>query len=152
MRPSTTVAVLVAFAMGLVIEPVLATESVTLDGVWWNQLPVSAKVYVIEGMIGAYQQAYLDGKGAAARYVIRHPTTEPGLLPIKIDDEVPVPNFTKLFGTYLNEINDYYANNPDVVTKINAASVLSCLSDGSSGSCLDDYTSIAHGRLPSPNP
>src|SRR5262249_19882405 len=117
----------------------LATESVTMDGVWWQQLSDEAKLYAVQSMVDSYQIGYLQGSATVLKKILfsKIGSTSGGMKAVA--DAMKsnrVPEFSKTFGTYVDQINDFYASNP-AKAGIRVGLVIGCLSDHPVVQCSD---------------
>jgi hypothetical protein len=154
MRPVIMIAIVAAFALGFLVRPALGTEYLNLDGNWWNSLNASAKLSVAEGMTTAYEHGYSDGTADAATYATKHlkASLQNTDLAMNMMLSNPNPAFSKTFGTYVDEISDYYVNNPEMLGKFEVGAIVSCLQDKASANCLATLTKDVREHSASPKP
>lgn len=145
----------VALAINLIVvsgfsRPAGATQIVRMDGNWWKSIPSDVRVYVVEGMMLTYQEGYLVGAADASSAVVNDfPQIFGSASGRQTMDKIsrpPEPKFSKTFGIYVDEISDYYANNPDIVSKIEIGEVFRCLADDAPPKCLDTATANAKAQ------
>lgn len=126
-----------AFAIGR------ATTTVSMDGSWWQELSQPARVYVVEGMTDAYESGYIDGARdrSDAVYAVLNPQQSPKSVSSSESQRIQnaanswvMPRYSKTFGSYVNEITDFYANYPNK-TNIGVGALMGCLRDDSPHSC-----------------
>ena len=113
-----------------------ATESVNMDGAWWQTLSETTKVYVVEGMIEAYESGWTEGQAEARGRTQRllHSSFVKQSLSANVYKKFSTlmlskpTRFSKTFGTYQHEIDDFYANYPNAI-QLSVGSLLGCLND-----------------------
>jgi hypothetical protein len=137
----------------LMVRTAFASDYTKLDGTWWNSLPSQSKTLVVQGMVSGFEGGFDNGTGAVSRYLIHKiPMTKDDLELSEDVMNLPEPSFSKTFQTYADEITDFYAKNPDLVSKIDVTTVFGCLDDGEEASCLSELANIGHRKQPSPQP
>jgi hypothetical protein len=119
----------IATALVLLSAPVGATTSVTMDGVWWQGLSEGEKVVALQGILAGlstgYDQAYYDG-AFAAMATFKVPVTSSAA--IKVPHGTP-PDFTKPFGTYIDELDLWYKTYPKAATVYSSYVLVWCFAD-----------------------
>ncbi len=126
-------ALIAAAVSALTAAPAFATTTITMDGKWWQGLPQDSKVYVIQGMMVAYTIGWIDGVGSLATAGPTPPET--------VKDTMAymgklAPDFSKSFGTYVHEIDDFYIDHPKSLD-LSTGTVLGCLADKPVGVCKE---------------
>ena len=113
-----------AAALLFVVAPARATTSVTMDGVWWQELPPNVKVYVVQGMITGLAEGHNSGWADGEKYVrdtyitssqqrlaILQKETKK-LMAGTNAEAANAPVFSKTFGTYIDELDTWYQAHP----------------------------------------
>ena len=138
------------FLTALPIGQARAGELVTEDGTWWQGLPDGTKVFVVQALIDSIDTTYGIASNATGNLVLRT---------INADENKPclgvptcaqlslnlthlllgrsgksAPIFSKTFGTYVDEMNDFYIRHPEFI-QWSVTEVLYCLSDTPGSEC-----------------
>lgn len=106
-----------------------ATESVSFDGVWWQQLLSPEKTVAVQGMLVGRDSGYLDGYSAGAGRLFDDPFYKLGLQRSSLADKKRAEKqYEKIgsyptdkvgdditFGTIVDKIDAVYRDNPDLV-------------------------------------
>jgi len=122
--------------------------SVHSNGDWWRSLTPEQKLVAVKAMINAFESGYtsgaLDMLSANAHNIADHKKANASLS--AAEERL---GFTKTEKTYVDEIDDFYANYPDLIDKGSVSDLMDCMADHPKLSC-DEYADIM--RHPPPVP
>jgi hypothetical protein len=104
----------------------LATESLSPDGPWWNNLSESERLAAVQGTMDGYQSAYLENGSS-------HPLSGHAM-------------FSHTYGFYIAAITDFYVNRPSG-SRATIGLVLACLADKPVVSCKETARRAAQSEL-----
>ena len=104
-----------------------ATTYVSLDGTWWAGLTNDEQVTAVETLISGYEAGYNNGfiRAAGKDTIHYHSTRTEAQLAGDVALNV---TFSKVFGSYQQEITDFYSSHPSSMD-VTVGNVMSCLSD-----------------------
>jgi len=121
------------------INAARATESIMMDGNWWSALSESQKLAVTEALDDAIPIAFENGYWNAQGYF------KQSLSKADFDSDVPsslLPSYSKTFGVYKSEIDDFYDRHPDAMS-VTISQVFLCLNDNGVGLSCDQVAKNA---------
>jgi hypothetical protein len=145
MRLAIIAAIVTAFILGFFARPLYATGYVRTDGVWWNGLSAGAKPNVVAGMLSSFREGYNVGIGYSMALVSEDPKSSNDALVEKLD-KMPAPAFSKRLETYVDEIDGFYSDHPEMVRKVPAETILGCLDDNAARNCISSHTKVYQGK------
>ena len=101
-------------------------------------MPADARVYVITGLIAGYQYGTMDEHIRASErlsdgIIERTIPSQGGYASEAAIDALNSPSFSKSFGTYADEVTDFYRDHP--ASYVVVAAVVGCLADKAEASC-----------------
>lgn len=150
MKAIAIAVVALAFLIALPIGQVRAGELVTEDGAWWQGLPDGTKVFVVQALIDSIDTTYgiaSDATGSLVLQTINADENKPcfalptcARLSLNLTNLLlsrsgkSAPTFSKSFGTYVDEMNDFYVRHPEF-TQWTVTQVMYCLSDTPGSEC-----------------
>ena len=124
---------LAACIIATLLIPARATEFVSLDGTWWTSLTDEGQLTAIQGILSGYESGYNNGYIAAGvNDVLHYHSTRSG--PQLTGDPSSSTHFSKTFGTYQQEVTDFYSRFTSSMS-VTVGDVLSCLSDDPQFTC-----------------
>ena|ERR1022692_2667613 len=135
---ASTTALVVAFLAGFLLRPAIGSVIINADGTWWKSLSDDERPIVAVGMVDSYLNGFNVGQSAGYEYGIEAAAThvdrktEERLISFTAKtkesaiESIMVPSFPKSFGTYVDEITDFYNDNPTVKNKVTVGQVLGC--------------------------
>jgi hypothetical protein len=127
----------IALAIFCISGPMaLATESVTFDGVWWRSLSSSEQLVAVQGLLEGYHGGFNDGWAAAYVTVALDGNASHKHFATLLDHRKSNADavYSKTFGTYRNEITDFYDSHPSLVEKP-LGLFFSCFADNPGMTC-----------------
>ena len=127
----------------VIIAPAKATDLVSFDGTWWTGLTDEQQLTAIQGLLSGYQEGYNSGYIAAAVNDINHYHSTRSQAQLAGDPSASV-HFSKTFGTYQQEVTDFYSQHNSSMT-IAVGNVMSCLSDNPQFTCAQVSKWVAVG-------
>ena len=124
------------------------TELLTADGNWWQStVPYESQVYVIQGILDAYDEGWSDGALDQSNRILKEleatkmsPANQELVLGIAYRKDsgsgfaelAREPRFSRTFGYYTAAISDYYARHPSAMSNTTVGKVVGCLADNPS--------------------
>ncbi len=113
------------------------TGSVHSDGIWWESLAHESKLVAVKVMIDAYESGYASGAldilSANAHNIADNKKAFESLS--SAEERL---GFTRTEKTYVDELDDFYANYPDLMDKVLVSDLMDCMADHPKQSC-DQY-------------
>jgi hypothetical protein len=112
---------------------VSATDYVTFDGTWWTSLAYDQQVDAIRALLAGYVTGYESGyiHAASNDNLMYHSTRSAAQL---TGDPESHSAFSNNFGTYQQEVTDFYSTHQGSMDVL-VADVVSCLADKPQFSC-----------------
>ncbi len=117
----------------VIIAPAKATDLVSFDGTWWTGLTDVQQLIAIEGLLTGYKEGYNSGYIAAGVNDVNHYHSTRTQAQLTGDPSANV-YFSKTFGTYQQEVTDFYSQYSSSMT-VTVGNVMACLSDDPQFTC-----------------
>ncbi|HUY11789.1 MAG TPA: hypothetical protein VMV73_05965 [Candidatus Dormibacteraeota bacterium] len=127
---STTLSSAQSAGSGATTKP---SKIIHVDGTWWAGLSSDEQILTVEALVYSYQAAFDNGFIRAAKKDVAEYHSTRTTAQLTADDAQNV-SFSKTFGTYQQEITDFYSAHPGSMG-VNLGDVMSCLSDDPQFSC-----------------